>query len=409
MRSFVDAANRADCDFPLANLPCGVFSTDGDGARCGVAIGDRVLDLRKAEAEGLTGTAGTFAAPSWNAHMAAGRDAWAALRTRLTAMLAQDSDRRGEIEPLLVPLESVALHMPFAVGEFTDFYAGRNHAANIGEILRGAQNALPPNWEHMPIAYNGRASTVVVSGTPVRRPFGQVKSPDAQGPHLTASERLDFELELGAVVGLPSAMGERVDAGAAGAMIFGYVLLNDWSARDVQAWEYQPLGPFQSKAFATSISSWIVTAAALEPAMAWPVDPATGLLPHLRETTPGALDLDLSVTLTPSGGEANEIARTNARQLAYTAAQQLAHHSTCGCAMRTGDLLGSGTISGPQPGSYGSMMELGWAGSRPLTLADGSRRAFLHDGDTITLRGHATTDGGRIGFGQCSGTILPAQ
>ena len=399
-RSFLNAANDPACDFPLANLPCGVFSTGDGPRRCGVAIGDRVLDLTGAEAAGLTGTGTTFAAPSWNAHMAQGRAAWVALRGWLTAALAEGSALEGALAPHLAPLSDVSLHMPFAVAEFTDFYAGRHHAQNIGTMLRGADNALPSNWDHMPIGYNGRASTVVVSGTPVRRPMGQLKPPGTDAPVLAPTRKLDFELELGAVVGTPSPMGEPVGLAQARAMIFGYVLLNDWSARDMQAFEYQPLGPFQAKAFATTISPWIVTAAALAPFAVAQPEPAVPLLPHLAEPQPAALDIELSVEVAGV-----TVTRANARHLSYSAAQQLVHHASSGCAMRTGDLLGSGTISGPQPGTYGSMMELSWNGRDPVPVGDGTR-TFLEDGDTVTMRGAAQRDGVHIGFGACAGTVV---
>ena len=292
--------------------------------------------------------------------------------------------------------------MPWTVAEFTDFYAGRHHAENVGTMFRGPENALPPNWLHMPIGYNGRASSVVISGTPVRRPWGQLKGPDDAMPRLAPSARFDFELELGAIVGVPS--DRPLTAEEAEGHIFGYVLLNDWSARDIQAWEYQPLGPFQSKATATTVSPWIVMAAALEPHRAPAPARDVPLLPHLTSEK-GAHDIDLTVTLTPEGGAPVEIALTNAGHLYYSAAQQLAHHSTCGCPMRAGDLLGSGTISGPARGERGSMLELSWGGAEPLEVG-GATRAFLEDGDTVSFSGAAH---GRVGFGTCTGTVLPAR
>lgn len=406
--SWVASANAADTPFPLNNLPCGVFSMDGGARRCGVAIGERILDLTGAEDAGLTGAREEFAEPAWNAHMAKGPARWAALRARLTEMLADGSPLRSAVEPHLVPLEEATLHLPLRVAEFTDFYSSRQHAHNVGTMLRGADEALPPNWPHMPIAYNGRASTVVVSGTDIRRPLGQRKPKDAPAPVFGPSRRLDIELELGAVVGTPSPMGEPVIVAAAADMIFGFVLLNDWSARDLQAWEYRPLGPFLAKAFATSISPWIVTRAALAP-FAVPAPPSeVALLPYLQADAPGLYDISLSVTLTPQGGEASVISETNASHLSFSAAQQLAHHTVSGCAMRTGDLLGSGTISGPDRASFGSLLEITWGGRDPIVLEDGATRTFIEDGDTLALRGHATGDGYRIGFGACVGTVRPA-
>jgi fumarylacetoacetase len=304
-----------------------------------------------------------------------------------------------------VPLSAVRLHLPFRVAEFTDFYAGRHHAFNVGTMFRGPENALPPNWLHIPIGYNGRASSVVVSGTPVRRPWGQVRRPDEPMPRFAPSARFDFELELGAVVGLPSE--GPVTVAEADAMIFGYVLLNDWSARDIQAWEYQPLGPFQAKATATTISPWIVMTAALEPFRSPTPARELALLPYLTEPGPMLYDIALEVGLTPEGGAETVISRTNYREMYYSAAQQLAHHTTSGCAMRTGDLLGSGTISGPAADSRGSLLELSWGGKEPIAIAGGSR-SFVADNDTITLRGHAQGDGWRIGFGDCTGRLIPA-
>jgi fumarylacetoacetase len=407
LRSWVESANAPDHPFPLNNLPCGVFSVDGEEPRCGVAIGDFVLDMAGLEEAGLVALPGGpfLDVPFWNDLMEAGPVVWAALRDRLSALLAEGAAERAAVEPFLVPLSGATLHMPFLVSEYTDFYAGRHHATNVGTMFRGPENALPPNWLHIPIGYNGRASSVVVSGTPVRRPWGQVKGPDDAAPRFAPSARFDIELELGAVVGLPSEGPATV--AEADAMIFGYVLLNDWSARDIQAWEYQPLGPFQAKATATTISPWIVMKAALEP-FRRPTPPReVPLLPHLQEPGPMLYDIALEVGLKPEGGAETVIARTNYREMYYSAAQQLAHHTTCGCPMNTGDLLGSGTISGPTKDSRGSLLELSWGGKEPFPIAGGSRN-FIEDNDTLTLRGQCRGDGYTIGFGECSGKVLPA-
>lgn len=398
--SWVSSANAPGCEFPLNNLPYGVFD-DGKGARPGVAIGDFVLDLRAVD-HGLDPA--LLAEPAWNAVMAAGPRVWAALRARLTALLSDESFRVA-VEPALVPLRSVTLKMPFRVTEYTDFYASRNHAFNVGTMFRGPENALPPNWLSIPIGYNGRASSVVVSGTDVTRPWGQLKAPDAELPRFAPCARFDLELELGAIVGTPSA--GMVSVAEADEMIFGYVLLNDWSARDIQAWEYQPLGPFQAKATATTISPWIVTKAALEPFRISTPKRERPLLPYLSEPGPMLYDIGLSVGLTPEGGPETIISRTNYSNMYYSAAQQLCHHTTSGCAMRTGDLLGSGTISGTEKDSRGSLLELSWGGKEPLAI-EGGTRTFLEDGDTLTLYGAAEGDGYRIGFGACSGKVLPA-
>lgn len=405
IRSWVEAANAPDGPFPLNNLPCGVFSRDEEEPRCGMAIGDRVLDLTGLEAAGLLDLPGgpLLDVPFWNEVMAAGPDVWAALRAQVTALLAEGAERVAE--PYLHPLAEVALHLPFLVSEYTDFYAGRNHAFNVGTMFRGPEHALPPNWLHLPIGYNGRASSVVVSGTPVRRPWGQVKGADHAVPAFQPSRRFDIELELGAVVGLPSE--GPVTVAEAEEMIFGYVLLNDWSARDIQAWEYQPLGPFQAKATATTISPWVVMKAALEPFRAPTPPREVPLLPYLAEPGPMLYDIALEVALTPEGGTETVIARTNYREMYYSAPQQLAHHTTSGCAMNTGDLLGSGTISGPTKDSRGSLLELSWGGKEPIAIAGGTR-TFIEDNDTLTLRGQCRGEGYRIGFGDCTGKVLPA-
>ncbi|WP_368184510.1 fumarylacetoacetase [Aestuariibius sp. HNIBRBA575] len=406
LRSWLESANAPDCEFPLNNLPYGVFSTAGSDPRCGVAIGDQVVDLPALQAAGLIDFPGAFDAPSWNAFMALGREAWDALRARLIALLAADSNDQAAVAATMVAASDVTLHMPMQVGEYTDFYAGRNHAVNVGTMFRGAENALPPNWLHIPIGYNGRASSVVVSGTDVRRPWGQLKGPNDDLPRFAPCARFDIELEMGAIVGTPSNGPISVDE--ADANIFGYVLLNDWSARDIQAWEYQPLGPFQAKATATTISPWIVTRAALDPFRVDTPERDFELLDHIKDTGPMLYDIDLSVTLAPMGEAASTIARTNYKEMYYSAAQQLAHHTTSGCPMRVGDLLGSGTISGPEKDNRGSLLELSWGGKEPFTLDSGEERSFIQDGDTLALHGTARGDGYSIGFGPCIGTVLPA-
>jgi fumarylacetoacetase len=407
-RSWVAGANDPAGDFPLNNLALGVFTVAGEDPRCGVAIGERVLDVAAMERAGWLrlGDEQLLDLPYWNEVMEAGPTVWARLRTLLTGYLAEGAETRGEVEPFLHPRAGVTLHMPFLVAEFTDFYASRHHAFNVGSMFRDPQAALPPNWLHIPIGYNGRASSVVVSGTPVRRPWGQVRGAQDEAPRLAPSARFDFELELGAIVGRAS--DRPVTVAQAEDMIFGYVLLNDWSARDIQAWEYQPLGPFQSKATATTISPWIVMRAALAPFRVPTPPREVPLLPYLDEPGPLGHDLALSVSLRPERGEEAVIARTNARELYYSAPQQLAHHTLCGCPMSVGDLLGSGTVSGADREARGSLLELAWGGKEPLALPGGATRAFLQDGDTVTLRGHAQGEGFRVGFGDCAGRVVRA-
>lgn len=415
LKSFIAVA--PDCDFPIQNLPYGVFSTpDSAARRVGVAIGDFVLDLAALESEGLltAGAGGVFAQGSLNAFMALGPKAWSAARARISELLRHDAPALRDNARLrrraLLPRKSVQLHMPFAVAGYTDFYSSKEHATNVGVMFRGKDNALQPNWLHIPIAYNGRASTVVVSGTPVIRPQGQLKPPAADAPVFGPCKRLDFELEIGVVVGGATHMGEMLDEARAAEMIFGFVLLNDWSARDIQQWEYVPLGPFQAKAFGTSISPWVVTRAALEPfRVAGPAQDPTPL-PYLRQTRANNYDIALQVDLRATGAaDYRRIARTNFRHMYWSSVQQLVHHASSGCAMTVGDLLGSGTISGPDKDQRGSLLELSWNGGEPVDLGGGVTRTFLEDGDSLLMRGWCEGDGYRVGFGEVEGTILPAK
>ena len=416
-KSWVESANVPGNPFPIQNLPYGVFSEPENAARCCVAIGEEVLDLALLEEERLIDTGATqpvFSRGSLNAFMALGTIHWRNVRARLTELLAEGGDPALRSNNFLRKAAlrhgtAVQMHLPFEVRGYTDFYAGHHHAANVGAIFRGPEKALPPNWLSIPIGYNGRASTVIVSGTDIRRPLGQSKPADAELPIFGPTRQLDFELELGAVVGTPSKMGEPITVAEAYEMIFGYVLLNDWSARDIQAWEYQPLGPFQGKAFATSISPWVVTSEALEPFRVWTPERERPLLPYLREPGPMLYDIALEVAIEPAGaGRPTTISRTSTREMYYSAPQQLAHHAICGCRMDTGDLLGSGTISGRTEDSRGSFLELSWGATKPLSLETGETRCFLEDGDRLTLRGAANGGDYRIGFGECTGRIFPA-
>ncbi|MDD1963822.1 fumarylacetoacetase [Pseudomonas putida] len=402
LKSWVESANSPTTDFPLNNLPYGVFSLPGIAPHCGVAIGDYVLDVVNID-HGLDPQ--YFNRPTWNDFMAAGPVVWSTFRARLTELLT-DKQYEESVRAHLVPRKDVQLLLPLDVTEYTDFYSSKQHATNVGTMFRGKENALTPNWLWMPIGYNGRASSVCVSGTPVQRPWGQLKR-EGVDPVFSPCERFDIELEVGAIVGQPSS--GMVSVEQADDMIFGYVLLNDWSARDIQSWEYQPLGPFQSKATATTISPWIVSKAALEPFRTRSKERDVPLLKHLQETRDMLYDIDLEVVLTPGAGEPTTLARTNYKELYFSAPQQLCHHTSCGCSMRVGDLLGSGTISGPRPDNFGSLLELSWGGKHPIELNGGGTRSFLNDGDTVTLKGSAKGDGFKIGFGDCVGTIVPAR
>jgi len=415
LRSFIDVDPSSD--FPIQNLPYGMFFTpEQPDLRVGVAIGDFVLDLAALEAAGLIrfdNAKGVFAQPSLNAFMALGPAVWSKTRARISALLRHDHpELRDNMElrrRALVPRNFADMQMPIAVQGFTDFYSSKEHATNVGIMFRGKDNALMPNWLSIPIGYNGRASTVVVSGTPIRRPRGQLKPPTADVPVFGPCKRLDFELEMGVVIGQASAMGEMLTEQQAEEMIFGFTLLNDWSARDIQAWEYVPLGPFQAKAFGTSISPWIVTREALEPfRVKGPAqDPAP--LAYLQQKHAQNYDLRLEVDLrTEKMVQAATISRTNFKYMYWSSVQQLVHHASSGCAMNVGDLLGSGTISGPEKSERGSMLELSWGGAEPLDLGNGVQRSFLEDGDSLTMRGWCQGNGYRVGFGDVEGTILPS-
>jgi len=408
LESWVVSANTDQTDFPLNNLPYGSFAHQDGNPHCCVAIGAFILDVSAMAKDGLlkAGNKNPWGSGKWNDFMALGPEIWVTFRKALIELLAFDNPNQQQTEGYLVPTEDAQLLMPFIVAEFTDFYAGRHHAINVGTLFRGAENALPPNWLHMPIGYNGRASSVVVSGTNIRRPWGQIKGPDDAAPRFAPSAKFDLELELGAIVG--TASYGPISVGEADENIFGYVLLNDWSARDIQAWEYQPLGPFQAKATATTISPWIVTRAALEPFRCATPAREIALLDHLKDTGPMLYDIDLEVNIAAAGNPATTITKTNYSRMYYSAAQLLAHHTTSGCPMRVGDLLGSGTISGPQISEYGSLLELSRGGKEPITLDTDETRSFIEDGDTLTLKGAAKGNGFKIGFGACSGTVLPA-
>lgn len=419
LRSFIPVPEGHG--FPIQNLPYGVFqrATDEHPQVC-VRIGDYLLDLKVLEHAGhfhdtALGQTHVFCKWSLNKFMQQGRAVWRSARARIQELLRSDvatlRDNRALRDQALVPLEAVELRLPVEIGDYTDFYSSRHHAFNVGTMFRGPENALLPNYLWLPVGYHGRASSIVLSGTPVRRPVGQTSADDAAAPTVGPSRLLDFELETGFFVGPGNALGQPIPIRRASEHIFGMVLVNDWSARDIQKWEYQPLGPFLAKNFATTISPWVVTMEALEPFAreAPPQDPPP--LEYLRHPA-GArphYDIHLEVALkTAKLGQAHTISRSNFKHLYWTMAQQLAHHTITGCNLRAGDLLASGTISGPTPESYGSLLELAWRGTQPIKLPGGEERKFLADGDTVVLRGWCEGEGFRVGFGECTGTILPA-
>jgi fumarylacetoacetase len=386
--------------YGVTNLPYGVFRTDGGQPRIGVRIGSWVLDLAAAEAADLVLAAGTLCRPALNDFMALGRPQWTAVRQRITELLS-DPAHRAAVEPLLVPLADVELLLPIEVADYVDFYSSEHHASNVGQIFRPGQPPLLPNWKHLPIGYHGRAGTVVVSGTPVVRPTGQ--RPSADGPVTGPSVRLDIEAEVGFVVGVPSPMGQRVAVDDFADHVFGMVLVNDWSARDIQAWEYQPLGPFLGKSFATSVSAWVTPLDALGDAFVPAPDQDPPVVDYLRDVPHLGLDLRLVVEW---NGE--QVSEPPFATMYWTPAQQLAHLTVNGASLRTGDLYASGTVSGPERSQVGSFLELTWGGAEPVKVGD-ETRTFLADGDTVTITATAPgPDGTTIALGEVTGTVRPA-
>jgi fumarylacetoacetase len=395
-----------DSAYGIDNLPFGVFSTADELPRVGVRVGDQIVDLAPVAATEALEGAELFAQPSLNPFMAQGRPTWAAVRSWLVDLLTQPTGA-DVVAPYLLPVDAVTLHLPFEVADYVDFYASESHATNVGHIFRPDGNALTPNWKHLPIGYHGRAGTVVVSGTDVVRPAGQRKAPSDAAPTFGPSQRLDIEAEVGFVVGAGSPRGAAVGVDAFDDHAFGVVLLNDWSARDIQAWEYVPLGPFLGKSFATSVSAWVTPLEALAAARtSLPTQQPTPL-EYLRGSGSGLFGLDLAIEVELNG---QVVSRPPFEQMYWSPAQMLAHMTVNGASLRTGDLFASGTVSGTQRDQRGSLLELTWNGSEPLTLDDGSTRGFLQDGDTVVMRATAPgTAGGRIALGEVRGTITPAR
>ena len=416
LKSFIEVA--PDSHFPIQNLPFGIFKPANAGARVGVAIGELVLDLAVLEELGHFQVAEfqdrrVFSEGALNGFLALGRPAWSKARKVIQDLLAantttlrDDAALRGRV---FHAQKDVTMQLPARIGDYTDFYSSYHHAHNVGTMLRGPENALMPNWKWLPVAYHGRASSIVTSGAEVRRPHGQTKPPDASVPIFGPSRSFDFELETAFLIGPGNALGEPIPIARATDHIFGLVLMNDWSARDVQGWEYQPLGPFLAKNFCTSISPWVVTLEALEPFRKPlpPQDPEP--LPYLRAARDVTYDIQLEARLQTASMDApHVITRTNFQNLYWSISQQLAHHTVNGCNLQPGDLLASGTISGPTEESRGCMLELTWRGANPLTLPNGETRKWLEDGDSLTITGWAQGDGYRVGFGEVTGRIVPA-
>lgn len=399
----------ADSDFSIHNLPFGIIETPNGHITAGVPVGDYVIDLVAAADNGLFGArrphVRLFEQPTLNSFIALGNDFARRIRRRLQFWLTDDR-RPKNAEDILLERAQVRPLMPLRIGDYTDFYSSIEHATNVGKMFR-PDNPLLPNWRWLPVGYHGRSSSIVIDGTPIRRPHGQILPKGADTPIFSASQQLDFELEMAFVIGKESRLGQPIPIEQTQEHIFGLMLFNDWSARDIQRWEYVPLGPFLGKNFASSISPWIVTLDALKPFRTRGPVQKPKPLDYLRIRGGHHYDINLEVSIRPQNGPETVVCRTNMRYLYWSMAQQLAHHTVNGCNVRPGDLMASGTISGPTPDSFGSLLELAWGGQKPITLADGSTRTFLLDGDTVTMRAYAQKGNIRVGFGQVSGTVLP--
>lgn len=413
LKSWVEVPNGSD--FPIQNLPFGIFKTQYLTAVAGVAIGNHVLDLvylyEKGFFDGLGLPPGIFNQEYLNPFIGLGRKKCGEVRERISELLRIDNDELQDNvaarELALIPMEEVEMRMPIQIPNYTDFYSSEEHATNVGTMFRDPKNALLPNWKHLPVGYHGRTSSIVISGTPIHRPKGQIKPPDSEVPVFSPCKKLDFELEMAFITCANTALGSSVSTKEAEDNIFGMVLFNDWSARDMQTWEYVPLGPFLAKNFASTISPWIVTMDALEPFRVDGPKQNPKVLPYLTYEGKKNYDIGLEVII-GEGKNETVVSKSNFKYMYWNMCQQLAHHTVNGCNLQVGDMYGSGTISGPEKGSFGSMLEITWNGKDPIKLKDGSERKFIEDGDMVTLRGAAERDGVRIGFGDCSGKILPA-
>ncbi len=404
----------AHSDFSIHNLPFGIFSTLKRSPRVGIAIGEHIIDVSEMRNRGYFGSIfdnnDVFLQNTLNPFIALGKETTSAVRKTIQDELCNsDSELRTKHLFVFVRQSEATMHLPVAIGDYTDFYSSIEHATNVGIMFRDPANALLPNWRHLPVGYHGRASSIVVSGTPIRRPKGQVLPKGAEVPVFQASARLDFELEMAFIIGKETAMGESIAPNEAEDYIFGVVLFNDWSARDIQQWEYVPLGPFLGKNFGSSLSPWVVMLEALEPfRVDSPVQEPQPLPYLLGAPKASNYDIQLEVAIAPENGIETVVSRSNFKYMYWSMAQQLAHHTINGCNVRIGDVMASGTISGPTEDSYGSMLELAWMGTKPLTLADGSTRTFIQDNDTVTMRGWCEKDGKRLGFGAVTGKLLGA-
>ncbi|NLN24664.1 MAG: fumarylacetoacetase [Bacteroidetes bacterium] len=413
-KSWLDVAD--DSDFPIQNLPFGVFLTADDIVTIGTRIGDYAIDLAALHQlgyfEGINLTDDIFLQDTLNDFISSGRKTWRAVRNRLAEIFDENNselrDNQEHRKNILFNIDQVEMQLPVQIGDYTDFYSSKEHATNVGTMFRGKENALMPNWLHIPVGYHGRSSSIIPSGINIRRPNGQTIPDGSDTPVFGPSKQVDFELEMAFITTDGNALGEPIPVNEAEDYIFGLVLFNDWSARDIQRWEYVPLGPFLAKNFASTISPWIVTLDALQsfkvesPKMEKPV------FPYLQSTGKKSYDIHLEVYLQPENAEAQKICSSNFKYMYWNMSQQLAHHTINGCNVNSGDMMGSGTISGPTPDSYGSMLELTWRGQNPLKMNDGSERKFINDNDSVIMKGYCKKDGIRIGFGECKSKLLPA-
>ncbi len=397
-------------DFSIHNIPFGIFSTADRSPRAGVAIGEHILDLAAvAELDVFDFNTAVLEKDTLNDFISLGKSITRRVRRNIQHWLQEEDSVLADKPELFVLQSEANMHMPVAIGDYTDFYSSIEHATNVGTMFRDPKNALMPNWKHIPVGYHGRASSIIVSGEAIHRPKGQVLPKDATTPVFQPSARLDFELEMGFITGKNTAVGESIPTKEAEDYIFGMVLLNDWSARDIQKWEYVPLGPFLAKNFASHISPWIVTLEALEPFRVSGPEQDPKVLPYLEYEGMKNYDIKLEVGISPEGSEEQTVCHSNFKYMYWNMAQQLAHHTVNGCNINVGDLYGSGTISGKDENSYGSMLELAWMGTKPIKMKDGSERKFINDGDTVIMRGSSEKDGIRIGFGEVAAKVLPAK
>lgn len=414
LKSWIDVSKNSD--FPIQNLPFGIFKTRYLTPVAGVAIGEFVIDLvylhENGFLDGLGLAPGVFNQKFLNDFFSMGRMKVGSVRERVSELLRHDNPELRDNpakEIALIPMQEVQMMMPVHIPNYTDFYSSEEHATNVGSMFRDPKNALLPNWKHLPVGYHGRASSIVVSGTPIHRPKGQIKPNEAEPPAFCPTRKLDFELEMAFITCVNTQLGKHVSVKQAEDHIIGLVLFNDWSARDIQQWEYVPLGPFLAKNFASTISPWVVTLDALEPFRTEGPVQNPHVLPYLAFEGKRNFDIQLEVLLSTGNSDAVTISRSNFKYMYWNMAQQLAHHTCNGCNIQVGDLYASGTISGPSPGSYGSLLELTWNGQKPLHMPDGVERKFIEDGDAVIMKAHAEKDGVRVGFGECKGKILPAE